>query len=461
MQTADHLLLCARWVVPMSGPPLKDAAVIVEGRQVKAVLFKDELSYRYPPEYVAYLMENAHDYKDAVIMPGLINLHTHLDYSSLRSFDVESGLFTWIRGLVGKAASWTPEQWRQSALYGAKAAALAGTSFVVDSSYTGLSVRALARVGLRAFVGLELFGLKDEESNLAWGQWLAKMDVLRNQDDSETRIALGTGKIRLTVAPNAPYTVCPTLWLKACTWAQEKDLPLLTHVAESKEECAWIASGNETVDDFLGFVRKTKDPSKLPDQPDNIDRIKWKGRGLSPIRHLKHFGLLDDHLIAAHAIHLDDQDIKLLADSQSKIAHCPRSDARLRNGLAPLSQLLDAGVPVGLGTASLASCDDLSIVSEAQFALNAHRAADTRFALGSADMLAAMTSDAARILGLSHVVGTLEAGKLADIAVFTVDVSDMLVPDNPYDLVLHGRSQLLDLLVDGEFVVRKGQLVNA
>jgi 5-methylthioadenosine/S-adenosylhomocysteine deaminase len=333
----------------------------------------------------------------------------------------------------------------------------------VDSSYTGLSIRALARVGLRAFVGLELFGLKDEESNLAWGQWLAKMDVLRNQDDAEARVALGTGKIRLTVAPHAPYTVCPTLWLKAATWATEKDLPLLAHVAESREECAWIAKGNDVVDEFLGFVRKTKDPAKIPelDERGGLGRIKWKGRGLSPIRHLKHFGLLDDHLLAAHAVHLDDQDINLMAECKSKVAHCPRANARLRNGCAPLSKLLDAGVQVGLGTDGLASTDDLSIVREAQFALNMHRAVDSKFALGSADMLAAMTVDAARILNIGHIVGTLEAGKLADIAVFSVDTADMLVADNPYDLLLHGSSQLIDLFVDGDLIVKEGQLVNA
>jgi 5-methylthioadenosine/S-adenosylhomocysteine deaminase len=459
MQSAgNHRLLCARWVAPMSGPPLKDACVIIEGRQIKDVLRKDQLAQKFSPEYLSQLGANTYDYGDAVILPGLINLHTHLDYTSLRACDVESGLFVWIRSIVGKAASWTTEQWRQSALTGAKQAALAGTSLVVDSSYTGMSVRALARIGLRAFVGLELFGLKDEESNLAWGQWLAKMDVVRNQDDSQTRIALGTGKIKLTVAPHAPYTVCPTLWLKASTWAQEKDLPLLAHVAESREECAWIASGSDVVDNFLGFVRETKDPAKIPDLETGV---KWKGRGLSPVRHLKNYGLLDDHLLAAHAVHIDDKDMELLAECKSKVVHCPRSNARLRNGHAPLGKLLDAGVQVGLGTDSLASCDNLSILAEAQFALNMHRALDTKFAVSSADMLAAMTVDAARILEMDKTIGTLQPGKLADIAVFSVETVDMDAPDNPYDLLLHSPCQLVDLFVDGAFVVRAGQLVNA
>lgn len=428
---------------------MRDAAVVIEGRQIKAVVFRDELSFRFSPDVVTQLLGNTRDYGEAVILPGLINLHTHLDYSALRSFDVESGMFGWIRGLVGKASSWTPEQWRQSALYGAREAALSGTTCVVDSSYTGLSVRAIARVGLRAVVGLELFGLKDEESNLAWAAWLAKMDAMRNQDDAETRIALGTGKIRLTVAPHAPYTVCPSLWLKATTWAQEKNLPLLAHVSESKEECSWIAANDATVDQFLGFVQK--------DKPSNT-QVKWRGRGLTPVRHLKHFGLLDDHLIAAHGVHLDSRDIELLAESNCAIAHCPRSNARLRNGCAPLSRLMDGGVAVGLGTDSLASTDDLSILSEAKFALNLHRAVDPRFVYTSADVLAAMTVESAKILKADHLIGTLEAGKLADIAVFSTDAGEMSSPENPYDLLLHGHSQLMDVLVDGSFIVRGGQL---
>lgn len=221
-------VLFARWVLPMAGPPLRDGAVIFEHHRIMDVLYRDELDYKYPPEFVEKLAQNSHEYGDAIIVPGLINMHTHLDYSSLRAFDVDSPLFSWICGLVGKAATWTPEQWRASSFYGAREAALSGTSCIVDSSFTGLSVESIARVGLRGVVGLELFGLRDDESNVVWGQWLAKYDALRNTENAALRIAMATEKIKLTVAPHAPYTVCPTLWLKATTWAQEKNLPLLT-----------------------------------------------------------------------------------------------------------------------------------------------------------------------------------------------------------------------------------------
>jgi len=461
----EHMLLSARWVLPMTGPPLKDACVIIEGRAVKDVLFKDELGYRYPPQYVEKLNQNWHEYGNAVIMPGLINLHSHLDYASLRTFDVDSSLFAWIRSLVSKSSSWTPEQWKQSALFGAREAALSGTTCIADSSYSGMSARALAHVGLRGLVGLELFGWKDEESAAIWGHWLNKLNALKDVEDEGFREALEQGRITLTVSPHAPYTVCPTLWLKAATWAKEKDLPLLAHLSETREECAWIAGGNEVVDGHLAFVRALQEQRKGTAQSGDLkvdqSEFKWKGRGMSPVKHLKQYGLLDEHLLAAHCVHVDEQDIELLAAAKSRVAHCPRSNARLRCGAAPLKSMLEAGLRVGLGTDSMASCDDLSVLNEARFAFNLHRAIDPTFNLTSADLIAALTTDASRILNMDPIIGTLEQGKHADIAVFSIKPQDLATQENAYDLLLHGPTSVIDVFVDGRRIVENGALVNA
>ncbi len=211
---SDCRILFARWVLPISGPPMKDAAVVIEDRTIVDVLFKEELSYKYPPDFLEQLAQEPHDYGDAILMPGLINLHTHLDYSALRCSDVESGMFDWICGLVATSSKWGAEQWRSSAAFGTREAALAGTSCVVDSSFSGLSVHALAETGLRGVVGLELFGLRDDEANAVWGHWLTRFDALKNTAESASRLAMATEKIKLTVAPHAPYTVCPDFVVK-------------------------------------------------------------------------------------------------------------------------------------------------------------------------------------------------------------------------------------------------------
>lgn len=193
--------------------------------------------------------------------------------------------------------------------------------------------------------------------------------------------------------------------------------------------------------------------------PEDVAQIKWKGRGVTPVRHLKNFGLLDDHLIAAHAVHLDEHDIALLVETGVKIAHCPRSNARLRCGRAPLNQIMDAQIKFGLGTDSLASCDDLDLLQEARFAAALHRTADADMSWTSQDILGRLTIDAARILNLDQQIGSIESGKLADIAIFAINPNEYS-SDNPFDLLVHGKTELVDLFVDGLMVVRGGQTVN-
>lgn len=440
---------------------MKDAAIVIENDSIVDVIFRDELSYKYSPDFIEAVAEKTHEYGEAIITPGLINLHTHLDYSALHAFNVEAGMFDWICDLVARAAKWKPEQWRESALYGARQAALAGTSCIVDSSFTGLSVHAIAKVGLRAFVGLELFGLRDDEANAVWGQWLAKYDSLRNTPESASRVAMATEKIRLTVAPHAPYTVCPTLWLKATTWAQEKALPLLAHLCESEAECQWIRSDNRRIDEYLTFVKKMYRPDiAIADSGvlEELSLIRWKNRGQSPVKHLKNFGLLDENLVAAHAVHTDDEDLRILAEAQAKIAHCPRSNARLRNGRAKAEKFAEKKIPFGLGTDGLGSNDDLDLLKEARFAASVHRAAVPDFQWNSEQIFSAITLDAARLLNISQEVGSLESGKQADIAVFKFDEAHT-GSDNPYDLLLHGDARVSDLFVDGDRIVGGGELV--
>ncbi len=459
---SDCRVLFARWVLPMSSPPMRNAAVLIKNHTITDVLYRDELSYKYPPEYVEKLTENAHEYGDAIILPGLINLHTHLDYSALRCFDVESGMFDWICGLVAKASEWKPDQWRASATYGAREAALAGTTCLVDSSFTGLSVHAIAQIGLRAIVGLELFGLRDDEASAVWGNWLTRFDALKNTVESVARVAIATERIKLTVAPHAPYTVCPTLWLKATTWAQEKNMPLLAHLSESAEECQWIETSNRRIDEYLTYVKKLRDPNLATTESgilEELTQIRWKGRGLSPTRHLKNYGLLDENLLAAHAVNLDDEDLGLLAQTRVKIAHCPRSNARLRNGRAPLERIIAAGIRFGLGTDGLGSNDDLNLLQEARFAVDLHRACVPDMQWSSAQILSSLTIDAAHILNLDQEIGSIEPGKLADLAVFTIDPLEHGA-DNPYDLLVHGKTTLSDLFVDGSAIVTAGKLVN-
>ncbi len=436
------LALAARWVLPIGQPAARDAAVVLDGERISAVVSQGELGRDFTNTPLI-------DYGEAVIVPGLINLHTHLDYSALRLFDTDSPLIQWIQGLVGRAFKWSEGEWQASARLGARQVALSGTSCIADASYSGAAATAAAEVGLRAVVGLELFGVNSDEAEAAWQCWTDRAADFEKRAGRCLKNAINLGLVRLTVAPHAPYSVCPTLWRRASRWAESRHLPVLVHLAESMQECEWIAGSEPEMDKFLTAIT-----------PGEIRPLEWKGHGLSPTRHLDRHDLLTPATLAAHCVQLDDDDIGLLKAHSVKVAHCPRSNARLRNGIAPLSKLRRAGIDLGFGTDSAASNDNLDLMAEARFALNLHRAAEPACSMTAGDALYLLTLGAARALGLDDQIGSLESGKKADIAVFSLTDWAGANADRPHELLVYGACPLIDLIVDGNHVVRAGQPVD-
>lgn len=381
------------------------------------------------------------DYGQAIITPGLINLHTHLDYSDLALFDTQSGFFKWISNLMANAWKWGDGEWRQSAWNGARAIAESGTTLIVDSSFTGQAATAASQVGLRAIVGLEVFGIEESTSNQVWQSWLQKYHNFMTGAPGELKTAIDAGLITMTVAPHTPYTVCPALWQHAKDWADAQALPVLVHISESQQEYEWFSSNNAELEAFLANM-----------SPNSSSNYSWRGKGLSPVEHLDSLGLLSQNTLAAHAVHLSDNDIELLKKAQVSIAHCPRSNSRLRNGVARLLSMVESGLHVGLGTDSSASVDDLNVLNEARFAWNLHRAVNPAFSLTAKDAVEALTIKAARAVGLSDKVGTLTVGKEADIAVFAID-GNYRQDTSPYDVLLYGGTSAIDVFVGGRLIV--------
>lgn len=461
-------VIAARWVYPVGSPAIVDGALAIEGSTIRAVGARDAILSEFKDF-------DFFDYGNAIIMPGLVNLHSHLDYSALCHLNSEEKLFDWIPLLMKSVANWAPSDFLASATYGARLAALAGTTFIVDSSYSGLSAEAIAATGLKGLVGLELFGLDKAIADPIWKSWLERLDKLTSQCSSVLKDALDKGSVTFSCSPHAPYTVSPGLWQLAKSWADSKNLPLLAHLAESEPEVAWVRDSDFLINTFL---MKVSPSNKDRDTETVLKSIDWK-HGVSPVAHLEKHGLLSNKLVAAHCVHIDDADIALLKDSNVSVAHCPRSNARLRNGRAPVPRLLDSGVNVGLGTDSLASTDDLNPFAEAAFALNLHRAVEPECRLSSADLIEMMTISAARAIGLAHKIGSLEAGKAADVAVFKVaprsafaleppspaceaeDLDPQFVEStNPADLLVRFPRRIEDVFVDGMRVVERGRLRN-
>lgn len=449
----------ARWILPVVGVPIENGAVAIEDGRIESVGNYDEVKASHPQD--AGWQYN--HFRNALICPGFFNLHTHLDYSRSRFVDAESDLFSWIYKLIVSTAGWKQtgelDDFLESARYGARQAALCGTTFFVDSSYRGASAQAIAELGLRGIVGLELFGFDTPTAGRMWDIWGERFDLLRAGATPAVNEALAEGRLVLTVAPHAPYTVCPALWKLAVNFADYNNLPVLTHLGESRQECEWIANQCKEIDEFL-----QKSAGRSYEELEfAITAVKSLGRGLTPVQYFEKNGMIAKQLIAAHCVHVDDDGLEVLKSHNVALAHCPRSNARLRNGRAPIEKWLASGIKFGLGTDSYASCDDLSPLQEALFALNIHRAANPDLEFSAADALKLITLDCAQALGLEGSLGSLEKGKKADIAIFQPsDDIDWLAPRDPYNLLLRGQPKLVALFVEGKetelFAVTSEQL---
>lgn len=399
-------------------------------------------------------------------MPGLINLHCHLDYSKLsiedmpshsgsQATDSKSILFSWIPALIAKTASFSQEEYFASALHGASLAAEAGTSFVVDNSFqaiTGLS--ALACLKLKGLVGLELFGVDPEQANNQFVMWKERFEKAR------LTISNSQSRIDLTVSPHAPYTVSPQLWRLAADFAYANNTKVLAHVAESQIEYDWFANRNldddQEIDQFLiqAFTRFRNQDGIVEQVKSMVKSLEWRACGHSPIEHLKRHNLLDSNLLATHCVMVNDQDIDSMRVKSTSIALCPVSNFLLANGKAPIEKFLSSKLKMGLGTDSLASSYSLDLRAQARFVLENNQRIDSK------QLLSLLTNKAALALGKDKCLGSIETGKSADILILKLKPS-VGAYTNVFDMALSCDAFVEDLFVDGNKVVSKGKLLQA
>ena len=247
--------------------------------------------------------------------------------------------------------------------------------------------------------------------------------------------ALVGARGRVGVSPHAPYTVGPGFWRALLDRLGPEDRPWTTHLAESADEERVIATGDGPLGELFAA--------------EAWSRGDGRGPGDGPVARLERAGALRAGLVAAHCVRLGPGDSGTLARAGVAVAHCPRSNVHLRCGRAPLEALREAGVPVGLGTDSPASGGDYDLRAEARACWETHAPV---MDLDDATLLRLITIDAARAIGMSETIGSLEPGKRADLVV--------LAPSRPEGapeaVALDPRSSVDLVVVDGEIVYRDG-----
>lgn len=401
-------VLSADWVVPVEGDPIPDGAVAIgdDGR-LAAVASSSELG---PGER----------FDGAVILPGFVNAHSHLEYAVYAGFGDGLSFGPWIGLHVERKGKLTPGDMDAVARVGAAACLTSGVTTVGDASFSGSAALACAELGLRGTVFLEVFG-PDASA-------LERFDELR----ARVEPVLGD-RLRLGVSPHAPYT-CGLDLYRACA---ELGLPIATHLNESDDELAYLRAGAGPWSAFDLLVEPV---------------------GESGIRALAREGLLAG-MLAAHCVRVDAEEIALLARHGVAVAHCPRSNAYLGCGVAPLADLRAAGVRVAIGTDSPASTPSFDLFEELRTAIAGARARerDPR-ALSVTTALELATLEGARALGLEGEVGSLVQGKWADLVVLSLQDSPFDPLEDPVAAAILGGSpeRVLATLIAGEERYRKG-----
>ncbi len=371
------LRIRAGLVHPVTTPPIQDGAVLVDANGRIAAVGPHS---HVPSPPAARALE----FPDAVLMPGLVNCHTHLELMHLGGGvkHDEPEFLTWIRRIRELKEATSAEAFYEAALAGVRDCWVRGVTCVAETGSTGAVMRALHDLGGRGIVYQEVFGPDPAQCAVSMAELESTIRPLRR---------LATSQLRLGLSPHAPYTVSAPLYEAVGQFARVERLPLAVHVAESNEETAFVRDGGGP---FAAALRERG--------------IAVAARRVSPIAYLMQRGVIKPGTLCIHCVQVDEADVELLRVLNAAVAHCPRSNAAHRHGRLPLNLLREAGVPVGLGTDSVVSVGELDLWAEAE-AAGFHGDAALR----------ALTIEGARALGWESEIGSLDVGKAADLVVLT------------------------------------------
>jgi 5-methylthioadenosine/S-adenosylhomocysteine deaminase len=397
-------------VLPIDGAPIKDGAVAIDRGRIVAVGTSDRLG-------------EGTRYEEAVVLPGFVNAHSHVEYAVYGGFgDALTDFAEWIRLHTERKWRIGWDEYVAIARVGAGQCLAAGVTTVGDCSYSGAAAVAAAELGLRAIVYLEVFGDDAEAA-------LDHFERLRGRVEPFV-----SERVRLGISPHAPYSVSVGVYRAGA----ELGLPIATHISESESEVRYLRDGGGAWASIPWLV----EPART-----------------TGTRLLAREGLLGRDVVAAHCVVVDDEEIGILAEHDVAVVHCPRSNAFVGCGIAPLRELREAGVRLGLGTDGVSSTPSHDYFEELRAALMLARLRERRpDALTAAEVLELGTLGGAVALGLEDEVGSLVPGKRADLTVVSLAGSPYLPWEDPATAVVFGGTpdRVLATFVDGEPRYEKG-----
>jgi 5-methylthioadenosine/S-adenosylhomocysteine deaminase len=415
-QTAD-LIINARWLVPVEPPGsvVEHHAVVVRNGRIVALTPSDNAGKLYAARATV-------DLPFHVLVPGLINLHTHAAMTLMRGLADDLPLMEWLNQHIWPAEGRhvSPEFVYDGTLLACAEMLRGGVTCFNDMYfYPDQAARAALDAGMRAAIGMICIEFPtsyatDAQDYLRKG--LAARDHYR-----------GEPLLSFCLAPHAPYTVSDRSFEQILTYAGELEVPIHMHLHETQDE-----------------IRES------------LSRF-----GVRPVERLQRLGLLGPALIAVHAVHLSEEEIDLLAALGASAAHCPSSNLKLASGMAPVARFVERGLNTGLGTDGAASNNRLDLFEEMRIAALLAKATSGRAnSLPAVAALHMATLGAARALALDKDIGTIAPGKLADLCAVNLDATGLSPVYHPLSHLVYaaGREDVSHVWVAGNLVVDQGRL---
>ncbi|MGI6655837.1 MAG: amidohydrolase family protein [Desulfobulbus sp.] len=410
--SAPNLLLTGQYLLTMDAARtlIADGALAISGETIVAVGPAAELRERFPgAEELAT--------PRGLIMPGLVNVHTHASMALFRGLADDLPLMRWLHDHIFPVeARLTGELVYQGALLSLCEMIRSGTTSFCDMYLFAAEVgRAAAEAGVRAWVGEAMYDFPSPCYGPLENGFACVRDLFARFRNHPL--------VTVTLCPHAVYTCSPDLLTRIGAAAQDENALLVIHLAENSDEV----------------------------------RTCFERYGQRPAAHLDALGLLGTRTVAAHCVMLDEDEIRLLAKRGVGVAHCPESNLKLASGIAPAARMLEAGVKLGIGTDGSASNNDVDMFGEMRTAAFIHKAAQLDPTAMPADLvLEAATLSGARVLGAEQSIGSLEPGKKADCIVLDLDQPHLTPLYNPVSHLVYAArgGDVLHSVINGKVVMR-------
>lgn len=408
----------------------------VAGNVITDVGPASALTKQYPADQVQ-------DFGKAVLMPGFIDAHTNLEHSVLRAAELDVPFAKWTKVLIRHSAKMNVDDWYASAVLGGLEALSCGITSVGNTSASGAAVGVMRDLGLRGTVYRQVHA--STKDRVAPAMAAAEDDVLSwlcDVDGERVRVGLATGSL---------YSCHPEILRQTAQLATRENLPVAMHIAGSFEEVNFIRYGSSA-------FKIHEEGSRVTAQP--AESLPWLPSGTTPVRFAVNWGAFEaPNVVAVHCIHLGDEDLRFLKKYNVAVAACPRTNAQLGMGVAPLSEFARAGLRLGFGSDSLAATDSIDMFTQMRTGMLIQRAtcAGTGTFMDSATALEMATIGGARVLKLDDQVGSLEPGKLADIIAVDVSGLHLAADADPVPGLVNtcSGSEVMMTMVNGKCVYEK------